>query len=170
MVPLLDLLKKGKNNRKFDTAQRCKINFQSNQISNFLEINSEGVQHFSDCEFEPGDEYFILPRTGSSFENFLTFGHINEFETYDLMEIVIQENMSRKQRDLLIEIDVMDKHWEHPFFYLDNRRINTKLRDYFVTNALKANNLTLESGYFKKNSYNINDVDIYVQAYRGTYF
>lgn len=170
IIPLLDLLKKGRTTKNFDTSRRCKINFQSNQISNFLQISSEEIQHFSDCEFQEGEEYFILPRTGSSFENFLTYGHINEYETYDLMEVIIQEPISRKQRELLIEIDVMNKNWEYPFFYLDNKRINTRLRDYFVVGALKKNNITLDMSYFKKTTYNIDDIDIYLQSYCSNYF
>ena len=188
IIPLFDILKKGKTSKIFDTTKKCKINFNANQMSNFLEINSRGIEHFSgssnkltffipffikncklDCEFEPGEEYFILPRTGSSFENFLTYGQINEFETYDLMEIIMQEPLTRNQRDLLIKIEVMHENWEYPFFYLDNRRINTKLRDYFVVNALKKSNMTLDAEFFKKSSYHINDLDIYLQAYIRIY-
>lgn len=124
-------------------------------------------QPSKDCDFEPGEEYFILPRTGSSFENFLTYGHINEFETYELMEMILEDPLTRKQRELLIEIEVMGQTWEHPFFYLDNKRVNQKLRDYFVVKVLKESNRTLNSEVFKKKSYDIDDIDIYLRAYRG---
>ena len=121
-----------------------------------------------DCDFEAGEEYFILPRTGSSFENFLTYGQINEFETYDLMEMIMNEPLSRSERETLINLEVMSQNWEYPFFYLDNKRINNKLRDYFVVRVLKKNNGTME--IFNKKTYNIEDVDIFLQAYAGKSF
>lgn len=124
-------------------------------------------KYILDCEFEQGEEYFILPRTGSSFENFLTYGHINEFETYDLMEIIMQDPLTRSQRDLLINIEVVNKNWEYPFFYLDNKRVNLKLRDYFIVNSLKENNLTLDTEFFNKKIYTMNDIDIFLQSYTG---
>jgi len=47
ILPLFDILKKGKTNKNFDTSRRCKINFSNNQMSNFLDISSRGIEHFS---------------------------------------------------------------------------------------------------------------------------
>lgn len=120
---------------------------------------------YLDCEFEQGEEYFILTRTGSSFENFLTYGYINEFETYDLMEIILTDHISLTERDFLSSIDVINKDWEFPFFYLDNKRINFKLRDFFIVKSLTKRKKKLTQEIFKKKLFSIDDVDIYFDAY-----
>jgi len=79
----------------------------------------------------------------------------------------MQDPLTRSQRDLLIKLEVMNQNWEYPFFYLDNKRINMKLRDYFIVKVLKENNGTLDLDFFKKTPYSLQDIDIFLQAYVG---
>lgn len=81
------------------------------------------------------------------------------------MEIILTDHISLTERDFLSSIDVINKEWEFPFFYLDNKRINIKLRDFFIVKSLTKRKKKLTQEIFKKKLFSIEDVDIFFEAY-----
>lgn len=51
VLPLFDLIKKGKTKKDFDTNRKCRIDLNSGQVNNFLNFEGDYLEHHSGISY-----------------------------------------------------------------------------------------------------------------------
>jgi hypothetical protein len=90
---------------------------------------------------------------------------INENEDYDILDVYLDDRLTRAERDIMINIGIISKSAIYPSFYFDNKRLNKNFRNYGIVKTYRTRNDAPGVSFFKKFQFYQEDYELLLEGF-----